>query len=275
MKCEEAEVLVSLSIDGELDALSRKRLNEHLDACPECRRQHEYEDRFRIMLAERVRRVRAPERLKSRIRTAIRETPASSSRWQRIAWFIDRRPRYWAAVAMAAMLLAVVSGAALWEKQNLSSPPVLVMEMVTHHENCKVEFVTSEPEQVSGWLKTRGLPVAFDMIEPDASSVLPGVSSLRKLDYDLLGAHLCQILHHEAGYVRYDHRGASVSLCFVENAVIDLDRLDRVEHDRTRFYTVNFEDNHMVLWQDGPRIYAMIGRVPQSDLLAFAHETRR
>ena len=272
MKCEEAGAFFTMAIDDQLEPSLEQRLAEHLAGCPGCRQQYEYEERFKTLIAEKVRQVSAPDHLKSRIRTAIRATPMSASRWPRFSGFIDRYPRHIVG-AMAAMLMVAV-GAGLWGKQ--TALPLIVMELVAHHEKCNVEIATTEPEQVARWLSARGFPVAFDASgTADGIPIPMDAPRLSKLDYAQIGAHLCQILHRNAGYVVYQHAGDEVSLCFIDQVAIDLDQLDQVDAYRAPFYTVDYNGSHIVLWKDSSRLYAMIGHAPQNDLLALAAETRR
>ncbi len=46
--CEEIEVLISGYLDGELDAQDERRLKEHIEACPRCRR--EYDEMRRLVV---------------------------------------------------------------------------------------------------------------------------------------------------------------------------------------------------------------------------------
>ena len=41
MKCEEYIILINMAIDGELSPKDEQKLKEHLDSCPDCRREYE------------------------------------------------------------------------------------------------------------------------------------------------------------------------------------------------------------------------------------------
>ena len=274
MNCEEAAEFITMAVDGELENAPQDRLTEHLAACPLCQKRQMYEQQFKRLLSERARQVHAPAGLKQRILSTLRVLPVPISRWQRAGQFVERYPRSMVSAMAAMLIVSFVAG--IWEGRTASPPPLVIMEMITHHENCKVEISTGTPEEVMNWLSARGVSVAFNTpASPDGiPMVLHGTPKMTALDYKLIGAHLCQLFHQNAAYVVYDKDGLDVSLCFIENAEIDLDQLNRVDYNRSPFYTVSYKGDNLVLWKDGPRVYAMMGRVPQGDLLSIAAEKR-
>ncbi len=274
MNCEEAVEFITMAVDGELEDARQERLTEHLTSCSLCQNRQTYEKRFKALLSERVRQVHAPAGLKQRILSHLRVLPVPISRWQRIGLLVERHPRSLVSAMAAMLIVSFVAG--IWGGRETSQPPLVIMEMVTHHENCKVEISTGIPGEVMNWFTAHGVSVAFNT--PAWADSIPVVlldtPRMNALDYKLIGAHLCQLFHQNAAYVVYDKDGLDVSLCFIENATIDLEQLNRVDYNRTPFYTVNYQGDNLVLWKDGTRIFAMMGHVPQGDLLSIAAEKR-
>jgi len=142
------------------------------------------------------------------------------------------------------------------------NPPALVVELVKHHANCAIEITSNQPEEIKGRFKQRGVNLTVDTPPLDA------------FDYELLGAHLCQMLHKDAAYLVYENNEKEVSICCIEHVDIELDALDRIEFGNAQYYTITYGDRNLVLWQDGETIYSIIGETTQDDLLAMAAETR-
>lgn len=274
MNCEEAGEFITMAVDGELESALQERLAGHLASCPLCENRQTYEQRFKTLLLERVSHVQAPADLKQRILSTLRVLSVPISRWQRAGQFVERHPRSIGSAMAAMLIVAFVAG--MWEGGTASRPPLVIMEMVTHHKNCKVEISTGTPEEVMNWFAARGVPVAFNAAGSTRGipMILLDTPKMNALDYKLFGAHLCQILHQNVAYVVYDTDGLDVSLCCIEDADVDLDQLNRVDYNRTPFYTVKYNDDNLVLWKDGSRLYAMMGPVPQNDLLSIAAEKR-
>jgi anti-sigma factor (TIGR02949 family) len=63
MNCNKAMVLMSAAIDGELTAQESDELKLHLDECPECRAEFQDAKNTKIIIRERIVRVKAPKTL--------------------------------------------------------------------------------------------------------------------------------------------------------------------------------------------------------------------
>lgn len=260
MNCKKAEEIITTSIDGELEPGLEEQLTDHLESCPRCEQEYEQEQHFKWMVRDRLNRVPAPVHLKSQIKAAIRTIHAPVSWRQHAGDFVDRYPRQIAG-AMAAMLLVTFSLFTCQYNQP-HNPPALVVELVKHHANCAIEITSNQPEEIKGWFKQRGVNLTVDTPPLDA------------FDYELLGAHLCQMLHKDAAYLVYENNEKEVSICCIEHVDIELDALDRIEFGNAQYYAITYGDRNLVLWQDGETIYSIIGETTQDDLLAMAAETR-
>ncbi len=63
MNCNKAMVLMSAAIDGELSAKEDEELAQHLADCPECRAEFQDAKKTKIIIKERIVRVKAPSTL--------------------------------------------------------------------------------------------------------------------------------------------------------------------------------------------------------------------
>jgi anti-sigma factor RsiW len=63
MNCNKAMVLMSAAIDGELTPKEDEELAQHLADCPECRVEFQDAKKTKIIIRERVVRVKAPSAL--------------------------------------------------------------------------------------------------------------------------------------------------------------------------------------------------------------------
>jgi anti-sigma factor RsiW len=63
MNCNKAMVLMSAAIDGELTPKEEAELAHHLTQCPECRAEFQDAKRTKIIIRDRIVRVKAPSNL--------------------------------------------------------------------------------------------------------------------------------------------------------------------------------------------------------------------
>ncbi|NTU68795.1 MAG: zf-HC2 domain-containing protein [Chlorobiaceae bacterium] len=75
MNCNKATVLMSAAIDGELTGKEAEELSEHLAECPECRSEFQVAKNTKIIIRERIVRVKAPKNL---IDSIVRMTNVAS-----------------------------------------------------------------------------------------------------------------------------------------------------------------------------------------------------
>lgn len=76
MNCNKAKVLMSAAIDGELTPKEEEELALHLAECPECRAEFQDAKNTKIIVRERIVRVKAPQAL---IESIVRMTNVTST----------------------------------------------------------------------------------------------------------------------------------------------------------------------------------------------------
>ena len=104
MDCEQALILISAALDGEITPEEREQLNSHLDRCAECRA---IADDFGLISAALTEEIEIPVGLTEQMRAAVKDTSQNRKRT-----FLHR---YGSLAAMLAIVLSlgaiVVSGA--------------------------------------------------------------------------------------------------------------------------------------------------------------------
>jgi len=76
MNCNKAKVLMSAALDGELTAQEEFELTRHLDDCPECRAYFQEAKKTKVIIKERIVRVKAPQNL---VESIVRMTKITST----------------------------------------------------------------------------------------------------------------------------------------------------------------------------------------------------
>ncbi len=76
MNCNKAKVLMSAALDGELTAQEELELTRHLDECSECREYFQDAKKTKVIIRERIVRVKAPQNL---VESIVRMTSITSS----------------------------------------------------------------------------------------------------------------------------------------------------------------------------------------------------
>ena len=71
-ECDEALATLYQYLDAELDAVSTKKIKEHLEECPGCDRPFDFEGRLRTVVRERLDE-EVPDEFVDRLRAVIRK----------------------------------------------------------------------------------------------------------------------------------------------------------------------------------------------------------
>jgi len=63
MNCNEARILISAAVDGELSFVEEKQFFQHLSGCKGCRAEFDDAQKTKLIIRERVVRFKAPQTL--------------------------------------------------------------------------------------------------------------------------------------------------------------------------------------------------------------------
>jgi hypothetical protein len=196
MNCIKVRSLLGPWLDSELDARTTVEIEQHLQACSDCRRRLDAERQVEAGLAEILREERMPRAVWDRLQAATRPRPLLRLRW---AWL----------AAAAAVIVAVVS----MLPQPGARPEGLLGELVASHRatDAPLMLVSSEVDAVTGFLAGHGAPGWA----PPASGVQAG-HELR-----LLGASTEPLDGSSALQVRMTCCGRPVSIYLLDKSALD------------------------------------------------------
>lgn len=146
LTCEEMDTLIHGYMDGELDALTNRQVEQHLDGCATCRAGIEGFSRIRASLRNQDLYYPAPTTLTQRIETAVRMDTQSLR--------IRRFPAWRNFAAAASVLVAFVAG---WSLARYRTPDdVVPSEVVASHvrsllDNHLTDVVSTDKHTVKPW----------------------------------------------------------------------------------------------------------------------------
>lgn len=260
MDCGEAERLVQLDLDGEIDSEEKVGLALHVASCPPCKRSHErarwVHSGVRRRLAASVESAEAqpPDTLKSRVLGELRDAhPSSPGRGARIV------------AVLAAGVGLIVYGAT----HEGDEDPLLEDAVTRHASNLPPEVRASalDRNEVDLFLRRNlRFPVAVPKLEDPAAD-----GSVR-----LVGARLAHLRDQDAAYVMYDHHGAKLSL-FAAPEIARARAPEGFREQRVGDRTVLVGQRrgyNVVSWRDRERkmVYSLVSDVDQGQLLRLASQ---
>src|SRR3989442_1053758 len=110
MNCQENRVLLHAFLDDELDPVRSLSVQSHLDACPDCAREHAAQRSLRAALRDEALYFRSPEGFESRVRAALASQGAIKRRagWPSAVGALLRMRWAWLPAGAAVALLAVI-----------------------------------------------------------------------------------------------------------------------------------------------------------------------
>jgi anti-sigma factor (TIGR02949 family) len=229
--CGDLDERLAPYVDGEATPESRRDVDAHLAACPECRTQAGAEAAARTIV--RGHRdgltVSAPEALRARCQAAVSsQLPVASSPRSRSVL------RRWAPLSLAATLLLAVAGVFLFGLNNRVE--ALASSLVLDHVKCFAmtgSFASADPAQSAvHWQQEQGWPIS--VADSDAAEQLRLVNVRRCFTTDGRAAHLL-----------YSWRGAPLSVYVLqENAGRDC--------------VVNKMGHETAIWCANGRTYAVV-----------------
>ncbi len=200
--CKQANDLLNLYLDSELDAIPTRRVAEHLEQCASCRRELEL---MRLQQASVVQSIKSVTYNTNRLREAVE---AATIRNKRVSFFDLRLSRVpvWALTAVAIVVIGLFG--LLYLPGSLSSVNAhpLYQAAGNDHLNCSgsaddPEWITSQPAIIE----------AAKAFFKNAHRLLLAVE-----DYVLVRARRCNFDGKDFLHLVYetrDHRQASLFLC--------------------------------------------------------------
>jgi anti-sigma factor RsiW len=153
MRCDEAQQLISASIDGEVSDVSAEKLREHTDSCTTCAGVQADFRRLSQQLKSAGREI-LPARLESRVRLALSEVAAASP-----SAAVRSKPWLLQVAAMAAVCLIAVFGT--WtvmryvDTQTRVEQDVLSAHVRSLLQDSPIQVASGDPHSVKPWFNGR------------------------------------------------------------------------------------------------------------------------
>ena len=265
MNCQEIADLMDGYLDGELDALTSQKIEQHLRDCPKCERAYEVETAMAHAISQAAPYYKAPLELRERIQVSLREAiGAPTSRGATGAGLLPvRRPEAvrrgvffdmpwnWLALAAAIVLAAIVASSFLPKVRQPGADQFLATELIASHVRSLMadhltDVASSDQHTVKPWLD-----VKLDFAAP--------VVDLSGDGFPLIGGRLDYLDNHSVAALVYQRRKHFINLFIWPTTPVDGKEQKTVER----------EGYHLVHWADGDFTYWAVSDVSVGDLQNF------
>jgi len=214
MNCNEISHLLGAYLDGELEEALCSEVKQHLDGCPDCRREADGIAGFSSFLRTNMLTYKAPSKLKAKIRASLRKESAPESDW----FLRFRRPLIYAA---AILVLGFILTLALRTFVPNKDQELIAQAIANHARSLMVNHLVDVPSNDQ------------HVVRPWFTGKLdysPPVADLAKAGYTLVGGRIDMLDKRPVAAIVYQH-GNQVINVFVwpaEARKIDFDvRSDR------------------------------------------------
>jgi anti-sigma factor RsiW len=245
-------------LDGRLDPSRRAEIEEHLEACAECRRG---------FVAVRL----TKELLARTLRSEIDSSPDSS----RLGTLLDDEDRgagrrgfagvlKWSA---AALVLLTIVAAFFWYGRRDSVTETVAHDFTESRSgSLRLELETTEPEALERFFAQRG--IVFET----------RVFDLGMMGYQVVGGRVHALGGRPSALFLYRNAEGRLLLCqMFEARMEELEAPDETRvHDGIRFQVYRRDGLTLVFWQEGTVVCVLVSDLPSEEIvqLAFAKAVR-
>ena len=265
MNCQEIADLMDGYLDGELDALTSQKIEQHLRNCHKCEEAYEVETAMAHAISQAAPYYKAPLELRERIQVSLREaigaTPSRGAAGEdplpvrrpeavRRGVFFDM-PWNWLALAAAIAVAAIVASSFLPRLRQPGADQFLATQLIASHirslmANHLTDVASSDQHTVKPWLDLK-----LDFAAP--------VVDLSGDGFPLIGGRLDYLDNHSVAALVYQRRKHFINLFIWPTTPADSKEQKMVER----------EGYHLVHWADGDFTYWAISDVSVGDLQNF------
>jgi anti-sigma factor RsiW len=249
LNCQEAENLLEAFHDNELDGVSSLAVQEHLDGCPDCRRQWCWLCEVEASLERLRESVPSPTlELRRRIlRPAFRQPDP--------VLVLFRAYRRLAGVVSLVLLFAL-AGIVLLTERTGADVMLFVQDSAKLAQSANpVELGTSDTEQAEQWLKQH-LGLAPRIRSPSG--------------FKLVGARSCYINSKPVGLLLFERDGRRLSCYVGRSSMTALHGFDEATPEGIKLGTC--EGRRVAAWDAGHVSYLLVTDLTKEALLAVANE---
>ena len=265
MNCQEIADLMDGYLDGELDALTSQKIEQHLQDCRKCEEAYEVETAMAHAISQAAPYYKAPPELRERIQLSLREAigappsrgaaaedplPVRRPEAVRRGVFFDM-PWNWLAMAAAIALAAIVASSFLPRLRQPGADQFLATQLIASHVRSLMadhltDVASSDQHTVKPWLDLK-----LDFAAP--------VVDLSGDGFPLIGGRLDYLDNHSVAALVYQRRKHFINLFIWPTTPADSKEQKMVER----------EGYHLVHWADGDFTYWAVSDVSVGDLQDF------
>jgi anti-sigma factor RsiW len=239
-RCSDVEPLFAPYVDGEADPREAADVGAHLDACPPCREQVEGERAARAFVHDR--------------RGSLCDAAPASLRARCAACAgLGGGARRWVPLSLAATIVLAVAGVFLYGSFDRGAR-AFATQLTLDHVKCFA--VSSDPR---GPADAAALSERWRRSHGWALPVPPPREAL-----ELLGVRLCLSSEGRTAHIMYRHQGRPLSV-FVAH-----DNPPRGRRPRD----LEVLGHQAILWSEGDRTFAVVGRETPDELARVAEYVR-
>ena len=268
MNCQEIADLMDGYLDGELDALTSQKIEQHLRGCPKCEQAYEMETAMAHAISQAAPYYKAPPELRERIQVSLREAiGAPTSRGAAGEWPLPvRRPEAvrrgvffdmpwnWLGLAAAIVLAAIIASSLLPRLRQPASDQFLATQLIASHVRSLMaahltDVASSDQHTVKPWLDTK-----LDFAPP--------VVDLSNEGFPLVGGRLDYLDNRPVAALVYGRRKHFINL-FVWPAASDTAKTPK---------TITREGYQLLHWADSDFNYWAVSDVNINDLQLFKQQ---
>lgn len=244
MNCQEVRTLIDGYVDGELDPIRNREIEQHFQVCPACCTVFNSHQALRTVLRNGLLYRTAPPTLRNRVRSSFK--PAST--WKS---FMDLPQWRWAAVAASLALVSVLTWRAAPLLPTETAEDQLIQEVTTSHIRSLmvshlVDIPSSDRHVVKPWF-TGKLDFA------------PSVADLTEQGFPLVGGRLDYVNGRAVAGLVYKRREHVINVFLWPSAVFAAE---------TKLLT--HQGYHLVCWTQSGLTYWAISDLNSRELQEFA-----
>jgi anti-sigma factor RsiW len=265
MNCEEIADLMDGYLDGQLDALTSQKIEQHLRDCHKCEEKFEADTALAHAITQSAPYYKATAELRQRIQLSLRDAvgakdkdgsgqpgqPSVSRRQGEPRPILSQVPWNWLALAAAIILGALITAVFLPRMRAPNADQFLATQLIASHvrslmANHLTDVPSSDQHTVKPWLDAK---LDFAAPVPDLSSQ----------GFPLIGGRLDYLDNRSVAALVYQKRKHFINLFIWPTT----------PKDSTAQTMVEREGYHLVHWSDGDFTYWAVSDVNINDLQSF------
>lgn len=255
MDCDRMLGLIDADVDGELDLTSILALEEHLAACPHCRKHRAARRALHLRLQSSLVRYPAPTGLRQRLGVAMAMQPNADAAKTHAALWSRRR----ILVAASAAGLLVAGGGVAYRLARQEAQPDLAEQVVASHIRSLMpghltDITSGDRNQIAPWFNGK-------------VSVAPVVVDLASQNFELVGGRLDYVAGRAVAALVYRHENHWINF-------FACPPMPGEEHEHgTEAMTV--KGYHLTYWTAGQATYWVVSDADPADLQLFTALVQR